>query len=204
MGEESTAHGLGQVGTGQQGGADIGEQCHGEPAKDGTHPDIGAGHLDGEDGGSKADHEPAQGNGQQQVGGGAEAAQVGGGFDGVAANDRGHDAVEHDAGAVVADDGAETLTGDLAELGREINDDGHHRHQGRGHPQGGPAQASAYGGIGADGGGVIVGGAGDQAQPQGTFDRGGEVARPATTRAPLRPAFGEQCHGKRLGRWSAL
>ena len=168
--DERAARHLPEVGPGEDGGPDVGEQGEGEPAEDGAQHRVGAEQLEGDYQPGRADDDERHGDGHQQVQRGADAAEVGRRLDDVADEGADDDRVEDPAREAVADGGEQALAGDLPQLGREIHDHDHHRQDDGGDPEEAEAVFRARAGVGADGGGVVVGRAGDDARAEEAED----------------------------------
>ncbi len=166
VGDEGSAGYGGHLGMRQAGGDDVGEQRHGKHAEDVADEGVGAPELQGKSGERNAEHDKPLRKGKEDACGGGHSADVGAGLDGVADNDAGEDGVEQPAGGVPAEDGEESLAGDLAEFAGEVDDGDHHGEGDGGGPKDGVAELRAGLGVGADGGAIVVGGAGDEAEAE--------------------------------------
>ena len=164
----------------QQRGTEIGQQGQSEPAKDIPYQSVRTKDLEQQHGGGEADDDPLDRYGNDQVQSGGHAAQVGAGFNSVADDHPNECAVQQPAGIMLFDDGEQSLAGDLADFGREIYHREHHGIENRDHPQQRGAVLRAGAGVGSDGGGIVVGGACDQAEADGAEDT--FVDRPRSVR----------------------
>jgi hypothetical protein len=170
--DQRPGHNLAEVGPRQDRRADVGQQRQGEPAEGVADEGVGAPDLQRQDDERGRGDQPGDRHRDEEVDRGRHATEVGGGLDGVADQHPDQGRPEDPARVVVADDVEEASSGDLAELGGEMDDREHHREGDGGGPEEGGAELGPGAGVGADGRAVVVVGAGDEAEAQGADDAG--------------------------------